>query len=325
MTDYWMWWIAGGGAGRRRAHDRHVLPARRRRRVRRRAASPRWLGAALPMQLARRRRRWRVAVTMVAHHWRAAPRRCRRRSRRSTSGSRCACWAGRTTARARVDYRGTQWDAELAAPGTRARRDDVHRRHARLDAADRGPPRVDRDAPIVPDALRRSTRHVASDPSIFTLALFVVALIVVIKAIRVVPQQHAWVVERLGRFYAVLEPGLNFVDPVRRPRRVPARPARDPARRAEPDLHHARQHAAAGRRHPVFPGDRPEARVVRVVELRARDHAARADDAAQRHRPHGARQDVRGARPDQRAGRVGARRRRRRAGASRCCATRSRT
>ena len=49
--------------------------------------------------------------------------------------------------------------------------------------------------------------------SLFTLALFVVAVIVVIRAIRVVPQQHAWVVERLGRFYAVLEPGLNFVIP----------------------------------------------------------------------------------------------------------------
>ena len=49
--------------------------------------------------------------------------------------------------------------------------------------------------------------------SIVTLALFIVALIVVVKAIRVVPQQHAWVVERLGRFYAVLEPGLNFVIP----------------------------------------------------------------------------------------------------------------
>ena len=49
--------------------------------------------------------------------------------------------------------------------------------------------------------------------SLFTLALFVVALIVEVRAIRVVPQQHAWVVERLGRFYAVLEPGLNFVIP----------------------------------------------------------------------------------------------------------------
>src|SRR6187455_3561293 len=49
--------------------------------------------------------------------------------------------------------------------------------------------------------------------SLFTLALFIVAVIIVIKAIRVVPQQHAWIVERLGRFYAVLEPGLNFVIP----------------------------------------------------------------------------------------------------------------
>jgi regulator of protease activity HflC (stomatin/prohibitin superfamily) len=49
--------------------------------------------------------------------------------------------------------------------------------------------------------------------SVATLAVFIVALIVVVKAIRVVPQQHAWVVERLGRFYAVLQPGLNFVIP----------------------------------------------------------------------------------------------------------------
>ena len=49
--------------------------------------------------------------------------------------------------------------------------------------------------------------------SIVTLALFIVAVIVVIKAIRVVPQQHALVIERLGRFHAVLAPGLNFVIP----------------------------------------------------------------------------------------------------------------
>jgi regulator of protease activity HflC (stomatin/prohibitin superfamily) len=49
--------------------------------------------------------------------------------------------------------------------------------------------------------------------SIVTLAFFVVALIVVVKAVRVVPQQRAWIVERLGRFHAVLEPGLNFVIP----------------------------------------------------------------------------------------------------------------
>ncbi len=49
--------------------------------------------------------------------------------------------------------------------------------------------------------------------TIATFVVFLVALIVIVKTIRVVPQQHAWVVERLGRFYAVLEPGLNFVIP----------------------------------------------------------------------------------------------------------------
>jgi regulator of protease activity HflC (stomatin/prohibitin superfamily) len=45
------------------------------------------------------------------------------------------------------------------------------------------------------------------------IVLFVIGLVVVVKAIRVVPQQHAWIVERLGRFHAVLEPGLNFIWP----------------------------------------------------------------------------------------------------------------
>jgi len=49
--------------------------------------------------------------------------------------------------------------------------------------------------------------------SIFTILLFVVAVIIIARAIRVVPQQHAWVVERLGRFNGVMEPGLNFVIP----------------------------------------------------------------------------------------------------------------
>ena len=44
-------------------------------------------------------------------------------------------------------------------------------------------------------------------------ALLVVALIVIAKGVRVVPQQHAWVIERLGKFHAVLAPGLNLVIP----------------------------------------------------------------------------------------------------------------
>jgi len=45
------------------------------------------------------------------------------------------------------------------------------------------------------------------------LVLFVIALVFVFKTINVVPQQHAWVVERLGKYHATLAPGLNIVVP----------------------------------------------------------------------------------------------------------------
>jgi len=45
------------------------------------------------------------------------------------------------------------------------------------------------------------------------LVIFIVALVFVIKTINVVPQQHAWVVERLGKYHATLAPGLNIVVP----------------------------------------------------------------------------------------------------------------
>jgi regulator of protease activity HflC (stomatin/prohibitin superfamily) len=47
------------------------------------------------------------------------------------------------------------------------------------------------------------------------IALFVLlaAIIFIIQALKVVPQQNAWVVERLGRFHASLSPGLNVVIP----------------------------------------------------------------------------------------------------------------
>jgi regulator of protease activity HflC (stomatin/prohibitin superfamily) len=40
-----------------------------------------------------------------------------------------------------------------------------------------------------------------------------VAIVFIIESVRVVPQQNAWVVERLGKFHAVLEPGLNIIVP----------------------------------------------------------------------------------------------------------------
>jgi regulator of protease activity HflC (stomatin/prohibitin superfamily) len=50
----------------------------------------------------------------------------------------------------------------------------------------------------------------------FTIPFFILALAVVfvIEGIRVVPQQYAWVVERLGKYHETLEPGLNVIIPV---------------------------------------------------------------------------------------------------------------
>jgi regulator of protease activity HflC (stomatin/prohibitin superfamily) len=45
------------------------------------------------------------------------------------------------------------------------------------------------------------------------LFILVAAVIFVIKALKVVPQQNSWVIERLGKFHAALLPGLNIVIP----------------------------------------------------------------------------------------------------------------
>jgi regulator of protease activity HflC (stomatin/prohibitin superfamily) len=48
-----------------------------------------------------------------------------------------------------------------------------------------------------------------------TIATFLVAMVVVFifEGVRIVPQQSAWVIERLGKFHTVLEPGLNLIVP----------------------------------------------------------------------------------------------------------------
>jgi regulator of protease activity HflC (stomatin/prohibitin superfamily) len=45
------------------------------------------------------------------------------------------------------------------------------------------------------------------------LVFFIIAMVFVFKTINVVPQQHAWVVERLGKYHATLAPGLSIVVP----------------------------------------------------------------------------------------------------------------
>src|SRR3954465_10272581 len=50
------------------------------------------------------------------------------------------------------------------------------------------------------------------------LVILVVAVVFIVRSIKVVPQQNAWVVERLGKYHGTLTPGLNclvpFVDKV---------------------------------------------------------------------------------------------------------------
>ncbi len=43
--------------------------------------------------------------------------------------------------------------------------------------------------------------------------LLVIAIIFIARSIKVVPQQNAWVVERLGKYHATLTPGLNLLVP----------------------------------------------------------------------------------------------------------------
>jgi regulator of protease activity HflC (stomatin/prohibitin superfamily) len=45
------------------------------------------------------------------------------------------------------------------------------------------------------------------------IVILVIAAIFVVRSLKVVPQQHAWVVERLGKYHATLTPGLNILVP----------------------------------------------------------------------------------------------------------------
>ena len=48
---------------------------------------------------------------------------------------------------------------------------------------------------------------------IVAAVLFVIFVVFAVQTIKVVPQQHAWIVERLGKYHATLAPGLNIVIP----------------------------------------------------------------------------------------------------------------
>ena len=45
------------------------------------------------------------------------------------------------------------------------------------------------------------------------IILFVIAVIFIVRAVKIVPQQHAWVKERLGKYAGTLSPGPKFIIP----------------------------------------------------------------------------------------------------------------
>jgi regulator of protease activity HflC (stomatin/prohibitin superfamily) len=49
--------------------------------------------------------------------------------------------------------------------------------------------------------------------NIFPIVLAVLAIIIIFKSVKVVPQQSAYVMQRLGKYHEVLQPGINFIIP----------------------------------------------------------------------------------------------------------------
>lgn len=49
--------------------------------------------------------------------------------------------------------------------------------------------------------------------NIVLIAFFIILFLVLFLGVKIVPQQNAWVLERLGRFSRVMEPGLNIIIP----------------------------------------------------------------------------------------------------------------
>ncbi|MGF6967783.1 regulator of protease activity HflC (stomatin/prohibitin superfamily) [Paraburkholderia sp. WC7.3g] len=51
------------------------------------------------------------------------------------------------------------------------------------------------------------------DSTIVGAVLLIVVIVLASQTIKIVPQQHAWVLERFGRYHATLTPGLSFAFP----------------------------------------------------------------------------------------------------------------
>ena len=123
----------------------------------------------------------------------------------------------------RIKLAGETWSARLAAgatsPSARARRSASSPSTARRPSSPRCPrtPRRLTRAPAPRE--RQYPCPTASCSLIVLLLLAAFVIIVLVRTVRIVPQQTALIIERLGRYSRTLEPGLHllvpFVDVVR--------------------------------------------------------------------------------------------------------------
>ncbi len=129
----------------------------------------------------------------------------------------------------RAELRGTVWSARNRAPRTLLRGERC--RVVTVGAA---------------DDFHRARRSPLMDGvglMIVGMVLALLALVVIAKTAIVVPQQSAYVVERLGRLQRHAERRVPHPDAVRRHHPLPALAQGDCGRHPGPGLHHARQRA----------------------------------------------------------------------------------
>ena len=164
------------------------------------------------------------------------------------------------------------------------------------------------------------------DPVLIVLfILIVLVLVIVAKTAIVVPQQSAYVVERLGRYHGTLGAGfhvlLPFVDTIRYRHSLKEIAVDIPAQ-----VCITRDNVQVGVDGVLYLKVlNPERASYGITGLHVRHQPAGADDAAQRGRQDRSGQDVRRADEHQYRRWSANWTRRRKRGASRCCATRSRT
>ncbi|MDR3385802.1 MAG: hypothetical protein P4L92_02015, partial [Rudaea sp.] len=51
------------------------------------------------------------------------------------------------------------------------------------------------------------------DSTIVGAVFLLIVIVLAAQTLKIVPQQHAWVLERLGRYHRTLTPGLSFAFP----------------------------------------------------------------------------------------------------------------